>query len=205
MKAKTIVCLSLITLVASLSTAHAQTFSVIHTFTGSPDGASPIAGVTLRAGVLYGTTSEGGDAENGIAYQITHSGSNWVTTSISLFPDGGSRPQARIVFLGLTAILGGTTFYTSSNNGGNGIVFDLIPPLSICKTANCSWKENVVYQFQGSPDAANPSDGDLVWDQQGNIYGTTAGGGSANLGTVYELKHSGNTWTETPIWSFSGI
>ena len=66
MKLKTL-CLSLITLVGSLGiSARAQTYSVIHTFTG-PDGAQPEAGVTLRNGVLYGTTRFGGSFSSKIS------------------------------------------------------------------------------------------------------------------------------------------
>ena len=61
--------------------AHAQTFSVIHTFTGSGgDGAAPEAGVTIRAGSLYGTTVYGGNGDAygpGTVYQMTHVGSDW--------------------------------------------------------------------------------------------------------------------------------
>jgi hypothetical protein len=42
-------------------TAQAQTFTVLHAFTGPPDGGFPNGGLILDAkGNLYGTTSEGG-------------------------------------------------------------------------------------------------------------------------------------------------
>ncbi len=57
MKSKTLFYLILLTLFASLIPAmHAQTFSVIHTFTGGTDGGRPYAGVTIRGNALYGTT-----------------------------------------------------------------------------------------------------------------------------------------------------
>jgi uncharacterized repeat protein (TIGR03803 family) len=179
--------------------AQAQTFSVIHTFTSGEDGASPRAGVTIRSGILYGTARNAGNG-SGTVFQILHLGSNWVTIPISLFPNGGANPTARVVF-GPDGRPYGTTL-----NGGNGqgIVFNLSVSPTICKTANCFWKETVLYEFSGSPDGAHPGLGDLVWDQAGNIYGTTVQGGPANVGTVYELKRSGNTWTEVPIYSFSG-
>ncbi len=48
--------------VLAAATQQAQTFTVLHTFTGmQQDGASPYAGVTIdRAGNLYGTTLFGG-------------------------------------------------------------------------------------------------------------------------------------------------
>ncbi len=206
-KLKTFICLSLLLVFASLTqAAYAQTFSVIHSFSGTGgDGARPEAGVTLRAGTLYGTTSEGGGGtDSGVVYQITHSGSNWITLPILLF-DGtnGGRPRARVVF-GPDRHLYGTTF--AGGTFSNGVVFNLTPPFSICKTANCLWKENILHDFSYGPtDGAGPGFGDLVWDQQGNIYGTTFSGGAFDqYGTVYQLTLSGSNWTETLIHSFSG-
>ena len=84
-------------------------------------------------------------------------------------------------------------------------MFSLTPrPTISCPTANCFWTENVLHQFTGSPDGGFPGGGDLIWDPTGNIYGTTEGGGSSNLGTVYQMTKSGNDWIETPIYSFTG-
>ncbi len=181
-------------------TAQAQSFSVIHQFTAAGDGANPDAGVTVRAGILYGTAYRGGSG-NGSVYQITHSGSTWVTTAISLLSSGGANPIARVVYGP-----DGHPYGTTENGGaaGKGIVFDLIIPVTICKSANCFWKENVLYDFLGSADAANPGYGDLTWDAQGNIYGTTMAGGASGDGAVYELQRSGNSWTESVIYNFSG-
>lgn len=196
-----IAALTLALISSVLSTAaQAQTFNVIHNFTGGPDGGIPEAGVTIRGDALYGTARVGGIGY-GTVYQITQAGSNWQTVPISQLSNGGRTPIARVVFgpdghpYGTTN-WGGATFL--------GIVFDLIAPLSICKTANCFWKENVIYNFGGSPDGANPGFADLVWDSQGNIYGTTENGGPNNLGTVYELVRSGNSYSEKVIYSFSG-
>ena len=188
-------------LVAASMAAQAQTFSVIHNFTGTGgDGVNPDAGVTLRAGSLYGTTCCGGSNNHGTVYQITQVGSNWVTMPISLFAGGGFNPIARVVF-GPDGHPYGTT---SDSPEGPGRVFDLIVPLTICKTANCFWKENVLYKFQGGADGAYPGYGDVVWDEQGNIYGTTTAGGASNLGAVYELTPAGNSYTGSALYNFSG-
>ncbi len=50
--------------VAALSTSQAQTFSVIHNFSGGQDGATPYAGLTMdKAGNFYGTTFSGGGSK----------------------------------------------------------------------------------------------------------------------------------------------
>jgi len=61
MKLKTLGALGLAALVMLFSpAAHAQTFSIIHTFSCGSDGSYRRAGVTLRNGILYGTAQVGG-------------------------------------------------------------------------------------------------------------------------------------------------
>lgn len=204
MKLTTIICLSLITLVTSLSTtARAQTFSVIYAFDGQ-NGAFPFAGVTLRDGTLYGTTYYRNFQEiSSTVYQSKHVGSDWITTPIFIFPtdeSGGALPEARVVF-GPDGALYGTTA-TGGYGAGEGVVFSLTPPSPVCKTTSCSWKENVLHSFQDNPDGGQPGYGDLVWDSMGNIYGTTKFGGNSKQGIVYQMSKSGDVWTETPIYSF---
>lgn len=202
MKPRILVYLTLITLVLSFARAgHAQAFSVIHTFNGA-DGQHPQAGVTLRAGVLYGTTFSGGSG-GGTLYELKHQGSNWAATPIYLFDSNevGENPWARIVF-GPDGRLYGTTALGGDFNRGT--VFDLVPPLSVCKTVNCSWKPTLLHGFiDNGLDGLRPGYGDLAWDQQGNIYGTTQLGGNSVFGTVFQLTPSGNTWTETIIHNFT--
>jgi uncharacterized repeat protein (TIGR03803 family) len=203
MKLKTLVYLSLITLVALFSPeAYAQTFSVIHTFSGGSDGYRPYAGVTIGGGNLYGTASLGGGG-NGTVYEINRSGVNWFTFPISyLRGSGGTYPEARMV-VGPD----GRLYSTTRAGGGaqNGLVFNLIPPETICKTAQCFWTENVLHTFAGPPsDGTDGGFGDLIWDQRGDIFGTTYSGGQYDSGTVYELTPSGNGYTESVLYSFSG-
>jgi hypothetical protein len=56
----------------------------------------------------------------------------------------------------------------------------------------------------GKPEGSDPSDGELAWDEQGDIYGGTNAGGSQGYGAVYELQKSGNSWTENVITSILG-
>src|ERR1700678_1379876 len=62
----------------------------------------------------------------------------------------------------------------------------------------------VIHSFGAPGDGATPSAG-LVLDGQGNLYGTTGGGGPNGLGTVFELQPNQNgTWSEDLIKGFSG-
>lgn len=186
-------------MLAGSPAAHAQTYSVIHNFSGGLDGGTPFAGVTLRGGNLYGTTTAGGVAA-GTVYELTRSGSDWVNTTLSSLAGGGFQPLARAIF-GPDGKL-----YSTTTNGGKkdaGVVFTLTPWATICPSLNCSWRQNLAYQFQGSPkDGAAPWYGDLIFDQQGNIYGTTQLGGPNLAGTVFELTPSGNGYTENVLYTF---
>jgi uncharacterized repeat protein (TIGR03803 family) len=48
------------------------------------------------------------------------------------------------------------------------------------------------------------SDGGLMRDSAGNLYGTTLTGGDNGGGTVYELSPSNGGWTFTTLYNFSG-
>ncbi len=85
-----------------------------------------------------------------------------------------------------------------------GAVYELTPPA----TAGGTWTETTIYSFTGenNGDGANPY-GTLIFDQQGNLYGTTQAGGTNNSGTVFELSPpgaSGGAWTETVLYIFPG-
>src|SRR5208283_107356 len=47
--------------------------------------------------------------------------------------------------------------------------------------------------------------GGVIFDASGNLYGTTTAGGSNNQGTIYKLIPSGGSWTESVLYSFSGV
>lgn len=188
----------------------AQTYKVIHNFTGGLDGGGPLGGVTMdRAGNLYGTTAYSGYGSGyGTAYQLRRLGSNWVSNALYSFagsPDGAD-PEARVIFGPDGALYGTTMAGGSGCNGqpGCGTVFKLRPSPTACKTALCPGTETVLYSFEDLPDGAFPGYGDLIFDQAGNIYGTTSTGGRSHDGTVFELTRSGSGWTESLLYSFAG-
>lgn len=193
--------------IVALPAAPAQTFSVIHTFSGGQDGAAPYAGLTTdKAGNFYGTTFAGGSRALGTVYRLKRSGSNWVADGLYSFLGGvsdGSEPLARVIFgpdgsLYGTASLGGPGQFCGL---GCGTVFNLRPPATFCRSVSCPWTETVLHFFEGSPDGEFPA-GELIFDEAGNLYGTTVLGGGS--GTVYELTPSGNAWTENVLYDFSG-
>lgn len=186
----------LATMLTVASIAHSQTFTVLHNFTNGSDGGEPQVGLTMdRAGNFYGTTSTGGNTTGncaiqhpfgcGTVFKLSRKGSGWILSTLYTFsgPDGAN-PHGRV-------IIGpdGTLYGTTPNGGefGYGTVFNLRPPAAICKSAQCPWTETVLVSFGGFTDGRQPTFGDLVFDGDGNIYGTTPYGGQGNRGTVYEL------------------
>ncbi len=203
--------------IAQLSSA--QTYTVLHSFTGGGDGANPYAGlVTDGAGNFYGMTDDdnsyGAHCDSGIGcgtvFKFTHLGSNWVLTTIYAFQGSskgdGAYPTARVT-LGADGALYGTTPWGGISN--DGIVFLLTPPTSPCKTALCPWTETILHSFEGGDaDGAHPGSGNVTFEPAGKLYGTTSEGGggscgSNGCGTAYQLSQSSGGWTESIIYDFS--
>jgi uncharacterized repeat protein (TIGR03803 family) len=80
------------------------------------------------------------------------------------------------------------------------VVFRL---LAITNPAFAASKEKVLYSFAGYPnDGASPASS-LIFDAAGNLYGTTARGGTFDKGAVFQLSPgAGGTWTESVLYSF---
>ena len=199
--------------------AHAQTFTVLHNFTGGQDGANPYTGLTIdRAGNLYGTAEYGGSQANdchitkgcGTIFKLTPSGTGWVFRPLYQFqgfPSGdGAQPMGRVI-IGADGSLYGTTQQgggSGQNCGvGCGTVFKLTPPATFCRSFTCSWRETLLYSFAGTPDGASPS-GELAFDGAGNLYGTTQSGGTGAEfgGIVYELSPAQGSWSKTILYNF---
>lgn len=198
-------------IVFSAQAAQAQTYSVIHRFTGGSDGASPFAGLTVDAtGNLYGTTLNGGSGF-GTVFSVKPSGSNWVVAPIYEFKGGsdGAGPVARVVIgpngslYGSTSAGGGGSCPTHNAYTGCGTVFSLSPSVGLCLGSGCAWNETVLHRFHGG-DGSYPQ-GDLAFDRHGVVFGTTVNGGLTGIGTVYSLASNGSgTWLQNVILNLLG-
>lgn len=181
--------------------AAAQTLTVLHTFTDTPDGAYSSAGLTPDGrGNLYGTTQAGGANrfDGGTVFKIDRRGKETVLYSFCADENctDGTQPLGGVIF-----DLAGNVYGTTSLGGafGFGTVFKLDP----------SGKETVLYSFKGLNvgDGAAPGYGNLLRDQAGNLYGVTLNGGlnctysSLGCGTIFKVDPSGK---ETVIHRFSG-
>jgi uncharacterized repeat protein (TIGR03803 family) len=219
----TLVLLVLIaTMILAVPLAQAQTFTVIHTFTGGADGGSPEGGLTMdAAGNLYGTTAgyeEPCGSQCGTVFEMKPTGQGWVLAPLYRFTGGsdGASPQAAVVFgpdgaLYGTAVYGGTS--CPSTQYGCGTVFRLTPQPRACNSVLCPWVQTVLYRFVGGAnDGAFPLS-QVTFDTAGNLYGTTYSGGvyTTNCdygdnwcGTIFKLTHSNGGWTESVPYFFTG-
>jgi uncharacterized repeat protein (TIGR03803 family) len=150
--------------------------TVVYSFTGGTDGASPVGCPTLDSkGSLYGTTEEGGAHGFGVVFKLTPGGTESVLYSFKGGSDG-AYPLAGLV-MDAKGNLYGTTQQGGADNLGT--VFEL----------ESGKTESVLFSFAGSS-GAYPVAG-LTMDANDNLYGTTSEGGEYDLGTVFEIASGG--------------
>ncbi len=209
------------------------TETILHRFTGTPDGLNPQSRLVMKSdGSLFGTTNRGGTKGLGTAYTVKPTGKlgrpgvesviysfgstafDIVTPNLGFLlgpdPDNFDKDEARSgkqMDNDCEDHKGGDdeSLFGADSGGANntGAVYVLGP-----RTQGKSLVETILYNFKPfqSADAADPS-GELVRDCKGNLYGVTAQGGVNNLGAVYEVTppvHEGGAWTEKVIYSFNG-
>jgi uncharacterized repeat protein (TIGR03803 family) len=180
------------------SSAATPGLTTLYNFTNLGDGGFPEAGLVLgNGGALFGTTSSGMSGWGSVFELVpSNGGATWTETTIYDFTGGadGGNPVAGLV-IGKNNIMYGTTY--SGGTHGYGAVFSVAP-----KTGG-GWTQKVLYSFAGGTDGENPSAG-LAIATNGVLYGTTYGGGSAGLGTVFELIPSVSGWSEKILYNFLG-
>lgn len=169
----------------------AQTFEVLYTFTGMEDGSYPSGGVVIKGNSLYGTTRFGGAGQSGTVFQVNTDGE----TVLYAFTGGedGAFPSGRLI-LGSRGTFYGTTAEGGDLKcaGGCGTVFRIGPP------NRRLWTQSVLYSFPWPGTDGEAPTGGVTLDSEGNVYGTTSGGG-LGYGTVFKLDPAG---AETVLHSF---
>lgn len=157
------------------------------------------------AGNLYGEKTSGGTNGYGTVFELSPSASGgWSEKDLYTFSGGagGAYPIGGLVFDNAGNLYGSTR----GQGAGHGVVFELT------RGSDGSWAETVIHTFGGYPvDGSQPAGG-LIFDEGGNLYGTTYAGGSsvncgfreAGCGVVFELSHASGNWIETVVHSFTG-
>ncbi len=206
------------------------TMQIIHDFTPQEVGNGPNGVTADSSGHLYGTTS-GGTYGAGMVYQLARRGEDWLFTPIYNFRGGSDGSMPSSVILGSDGALYGTAgdllfklisspvpcptvicgwreqvLYRFTGGAPANLSFDQAGNLygtlgqSVLKLTPSSggWTETIIYTFTGYVDGYPIS---LLASRDGNLYGTTAGGGDYGSGTVFQLMPSADGWTKSILYS----
>ena len=174
-------CAGLVSLTASSAMA-APTSTTLVNFTGFANGQNPYAGVIADgSGNLYGTTTSAGSNNNGGTVFKIAAGTNTLSTLVTFTGTAyGANPNGGLIADG-SGNLYGTTYHGGSSDN-YGTVFKIAAGTNTLST---------LATFTGT-NGANPEAG-LIADGSGNLYGTTYGGGSGYVGTVFKIAAGTNT------------
>jgi uncharacterized repeat protein (TIGR03803 family) len=171
---------------AVATTASAQTFTLLHSFTGR-EGANPMGSLILSNGTLYGMTSQGGVAGSGVVFKMNTNGSGCTNLhSFSAYAGNGESPNAGLV-------LSGSTLYGLTPAGssiGLGLVFR--------ENINASGYTNL-HSFAGAPKNGAIPYGSLTL-ANGKLYGLTMHGGTNDLGLLFRMNADGIGYTNLHVF-----
>jgi uncharacterized repeat protein (TIGR03803 family) len=162
------------------------TFTVLHAFSGGPDGGRPSSAlIQATNGNFYGTTA-GTPFQTATAFQMTPSGT---VTVLHAFTGGadGDNPQAALI-----QATDGAFYGTASSGGGasnSGTAFKLTPNGTF----------TVLHAFDFTTEGGIPGAA-LMQATDGNFYGTTEMGGASDSGTAFKLTPTG---TFTVVHAFA--
>ena len=159
--------------------------TVLHSFTGVPDGQHSFGPPIAIDGALYGTTAYGGAAGRGTIFRIAPSGAGYQI----LYSFGATPTDGVVPFAGLTG-LNGTIYGTAAGGGthnNGGTVFSIAPSGSAYTT---------LHDFGAGTDGKEPFA--PLTASTGTLYGTTGYGGTygcalyVECGTIFEIDTAGN-------------
>jgi len=135
----------------------------------------------------------------GTVFQLKFTDHGWDEANLFDFPGGGNGGQP---MAGVILDQQGRIYGTGSDGGNNwGIAFEL-------KRSGAGCTEKILHRFCSLNNCADGSqpEAPLVFDQAGNLYGTTLGGGTGcsypGCGVVFKLSKNKSGWTETVLHSF---
>ncbi len=172
--------------------------TVLHRFkgcnlNGPQDGELPDSLLVMdAAGTLYGTTLQGGHVFTcqGTAFAMASTGKQTILHRFTGGSDGGN-PCCGLILLGVGGLYG---LAASGGSGSGGLAFQM----------SAKGGETVLYNFPGGGANGSP-ESVLTADSAGNLYGTTALGGTncgGDCGTVFELSPNGSGWSQKTLYTF---
>ncbi len=147
------------------------TETVLHSFTGQPDGQQPTGGLLEYKGDLYGTTYQGGANNTGSVFKITPSGSETVIYSFAAQNDA-ELPASSLINVNGTFY---GTAYSNTNPDGSGAIFSVTPAGT--ETELCNFPAST-----GGGSSLAP----LVYFE-GALWGTLYSGGANEQGGIFNV------------------
>lgn len=168
--------------------------TLLYSFTSFGDGNYPGTGNLAfdTAGNIYGTTPGGGgglcnDFPCGTLYALSPQNGVWVETIIHNFGDDldARNPNAGVILDRVGNL------YSGAPGIPGGVVYEVTPQ-------GQNSPDNILYSF-----SYGDVEGGLIFDHSGNLYGTTASGGTGDGGIVFELVRSGSNWNLTVLHNFT--
>jgi uncharacterized repeat protein (TIGR03803 family) len=195
------------------------TYTLLYKFckkSGCPDGQNPyFASLSYQGAAtgaaydgtspLYGTTQMGGANQDGVVFQLTPSGGTWTESTVHDFCALANCIDGGLPFAGVVVDGSGNIFGTAPLGGVGesedccGVLFEL--------KHGAHWTYTQLYNFCSDMvsmvclDGQGPLAPPMI-DAMGNLYGTTALGGSHNLGTVYKVVPNGSNSKITTLYNF---
>ena len=165
-----------------------QNYSLLHTFTGTPDGSFPDPEiVTDGKGDVFGASQDGGASGLGSLWEWTTKKQLAVLHSFSSENQDGTYPTAGPLIYDNSILVGSASAGAIDRNG-------LIYSYDL-RTATYT----AVYDFLSGPDGHSPLGG-VARGKHGYFFGTTAGNGTGGdpNGSIWQLSGS----TLTTLYTF---
>lgn len=158
-----------------------SSYATLHSFTSSPDGANPSAGVIEGpGGFLYGATEKGGTNQSGTLFRISTNGSGHEVLYHFRSSGGDGRRPVQSLMLASDGRLYGTTFAGGAKDAGS---------LFTIKADGSDYRQ--LHSFGTvALEGLTPS-GPLL-ELGGSLYGLTSTGGQGNHGTLYRIRRDGS-------------
>jgi len=175
--------------IANTATGYAGTITTLVNFNNT-DGRLSHATLLIDAdGDLFGTTYAG--ATGGTVFEVRNTATGYASTPLTLVTfdvTDGSAPDS-----GLVADAQGDLFGTTLAGGahGGGTVYEVKKTGSVYASTPI-----VLANFTGS--AATGPIGGLAIDANGDLFGSTSGGGTNSDGTIFEIQNTATGYAATP-------
>jgi uncharacterized repeat protein (TIGR03803 family) len=180
--------------------ASTQVLTTLHSFTSGVDGVNPVlAPLTIdAAGNLFGVIPGGGPNAYGLAFELSPASGGSYTEHI-LHTFSGLSGDGATPYGSLIVDSAGNLYGTTAGGGaqGTGTVFELVK--------SSGYSETILYSFGSTAGDGSAPWAGLLMDSQGNLYGTTTGGGAYTNGTVFELANSSGSFVYRILYSFGAV